>query len=30
MGCPRVRVDNPQAIASRLSYVQVDKHGINI
>ena len=25
MGCPPVRGDNPQALASGLSYVQVDK-----
>ena len=24
-GCPPVRVDNPRALASGLSYVQVDK-----
>ena len=30
MGCPPVRVDNPRALASGLSYVQVDKHGIAI
>ena len=30
MGCPPVRGDNPQALASRLSYVQVDKHGITV
>ena len=30
MGCPPVRGDNPQALASGLSYVQVDKHGIGI
>ena len=30
MGWPPVRGDNPQAIASELSYVQVDKHGITI
>ena len=30
MGCPPVRGDNPRAIASGLSYVQVDKHGITI
>ena len=30
MGCPSVRGDNPQALASGLSYVQVDKHGIII
>ena len=29
MGCPPVRGDNPRALASRLSYVQVDKHGIS-
>ena len=28
MGCPPVRGDNPQALASGLSYVQVVKHGI--
>ena len=28
MGCPHVRGNNPQALASGLSYVQVDKHGI--
>ena len=28
MGCTPVRVDNPQALASGLSYVQVDKHVI--
>ena len=28
MGCPPVRADNPRALASELSYVQVDKHGI--
>ena len=27
MGCPHVRGDNPRALASGLSYVQVDKHG---
>ena len=27
---PPVRGDNPQALASGLSYVQVDKHGITI
>ena len=26
MGCPPVRGDNPRALASVLSYVQVDKH----
>ena len=30
MGCPPVRGDNPQALASGLSSVQVDKHGITI
>ena len=30
MGCPPVRGDNPQALASGLSYVQEDKHGITI
>ena len=30
MGCPAVRGDNPRALASGLSYVQVDKHGITI
>ena len=30
MGCPLVRVDNPRALASGLSYVQLDKHGIAI
>ena len=30
MVCPPVRGDNPQALASELSYVQVDKHGITI
>ena len=30
MGCPLVRGDNPRAIASGLSYVQVDKHGLAI
>ena len=29
-GCRPVRGDNPQALASGLSYVQVDKHGITI
>ena len=27
MGCPPVRGDNPRALASGLSYVQVDKYG---
>ena len=27
-GCPPVRGDNPRALASGLSYVQVGKHGI--
>ena len=30
MGCPPVREDNPRALASGLSYVQVEKHGITI
>ena len=30
MGCPPVRGDNPRALASGLSYVPVDKHGITI
>ena len=30
MACPPVRADNPRALASGLSYVQVDKHGITI
>ena len=30
MGCLYVRGDNPRALASGLSYVQVDKHGITI
>ena len=30
MGCPPVRGDNPRALASGLSYVQVDDHGITI
>ena len=30
MGCPPVRGDNPRAVASGLSYIQVDKHGITI
>ena len=30
MGCPPVRGDNPRALASGLSYVQGDKHGITI
>ena len=30
MACPPVRGDNPRALASGLSYVQVDKHGIII
>ena len=28
MGCPPVCGDNPRVLASGLSYVQVDKHGI--
>ena len=27
MGCPHVRGDNPRALASGLSYVQVGKNG---
>ena len=30
VGCPPVRGDNPRALASGLSYVQVDKHGITV
>ena len=30
MACLSVRGDNPRALASGLSYVQVDKHGITI
>ena len=30
MGCLPVRGDNPRALASGLSNVQVDKHGITI
>ena len=30
MGCPPVRGDNPRALASGLSYVQVDKHDLTI
>ena len=30
MACPPVRGDKPRALASGLSYVQVDKHGITI
>ena len=30
MGCPPVRGDNPRALASGLSYVQADIHGITI
>ena len=30
MSCPPVRGDNPRALASGLSYVEVDKHGITI
>ena len=30
MGCPPVRGDNPRALASGLSNVQVDKHVITI
>ena len=30
MGCPPVRGGNPRALASGLSYVNVNKHGITI
>ena len=30
MSCPHVRGDNPRALASGLSYVQVDKRGLTI
>ena len=30
MDCTPVRGDNPRALASGLSYVQVDKHGTTI
>ena len=30
MGCRPVLGDNSQALASGLSYVQVDKHGVTI
>ena len=30
VGCPPVRGENPRALASGLSYVQMDKHGITI
>ena len=30
MGCPAVRGDNARALASELSYIQMDKDGINI
>ena len=30
MACPPVRRDNQRALASELSYVEVDKHGITI
>ena len=30
MGCPPVRGDSPRALASGLSYGQVDKHAITI
>ena len=30
MGCPPIRGDNPHALASGLSYIQVDKHNITI
>ena len=30
IACPSVREDNPRALASGLSYLQVDKRGITI
>ena len=30
MGCPPLRGEYPRALASGLSYVQVDKHSISI
>ena len=30
MGCPPENGDDPQALASGLSYIQVDKHVITI
>ena len=30
MGCPHVRGENPRALASGLSYEQVDEHCITI
>ena len=30
MGCPPVHGDNPRALASGISYVQVDKHDITV
>ena len=30
MACAHVRGDNPRALASGLSFIQVDKHGITI
>ena len=30
MGCPPVRGDNSRALASGLSHVHVDKHGITV
>ena len=30
MGCPPVRGVNPRALASELSHVQMDNHGITI
>ena len=30
IGCPPIRGDNPLALASGLSFVQVDNHGITI
>ena len=30
MACPLVGEDNPRALASGLSYIQVNKHGLTI
>ena len=30
MGCPHIRVDDPRALASELSYVQVNKQAFTI
>ena len=30
MGCPLVRGDNPRALASGLSYLQVDRYGLTV